>query len=102
MKISSRVIAYGILLVAIVSTSAQTTFTLNPATTFGPRGDGSIQPVAAPGTSDSIGISPLTSLDVIISAGPPVAATSAWNPNETIIDQRPTGSTNGFNMRGLT
>src|SRR5262249_25116149 len=99
MKITSRRIAFGILLVGSLSASAQTTFTLNPAITFGARGDGSIQPVASPGTSDSLGTSPMTGLSVLISAP---GATSAWNPNETTIDQRATGSTNGFNMRGLT
>jgi hypothetical protein len=100
MKLFSRCFAFVILLLALVSNlDAQTTLTLNPLASFGPRGDGSIQPVAAPGTSDSLGTSPLTSLDVKISAP---GATSAWNPNETTIDQRPTGSTNGFNMRGLT
>ena len=73
-----------------------TTFTLNPMTTFGGtpfRGDGSIQP------GDSMGISPLTGYEVFVSAP---TVTSAWFPGETAQDVRPTGSTNGFNMRGLT
>ncbi len=76
--------------------NAATTFTLNPFFTFGGtpfRGDGSIQP------GDTIGISPLTGYPVLISAP---TVTNAWFPNETVQDQRTTGSTNGFNMRGLT
>lgn len=77
--------------------NAATTFTLNPFFTFGGtpfRGDGSIQP------GDSIGFSPLTGYEVLISAGPNY--TNAWFPGEPAQDIRPTGSTNGFNMRGLT
>src|SRR5438046_2943685 len=72
--------------------SAQTTFTLNGLSSFGSRGDGSIQP------GDSIGTSPLTSYTVLISAP---GVTAAWFPGEITQDVRPTGSTNGFNMRGL-
>jgi hypothetical protein len=72
---------------------AQTTWTLNPLTSFGTRGDGSIQP------GDSIGTSPVTGYNVLVSAP---GITNAWFPGETAYDQRPTGSTNGFNMRGLT
>src|SRR6266550_9081383 len=72
---------------------AQTTWTLNPLTAFGTRGDGSIQP------GDSIGTSPLTGNNILISAP---GVTNAWQPGETVQDQRLMGSTNGFNMRGLT
>jgi hypothetical protein len=71
--------------------TAQTTFTLNPYPSFGSRGDGSIQP------GDSIGISPFTGNNIIISA-PGVA--SSIQPGD--VDVRPTGSTNGYNMRGLS
>src|SRR5439155_8299101 len=74
------------------ATRAQTTFTLNQFTPFGSRGDGSIQP------GDSIGTSPLTGFNVLISA-PTVS--NAWFTGETVQDQRTGGSTNGFNMRGL-
>ena len=75
-----------------------TTFTLNGLNTFGTRGDGSIQPVAGPGPSDSIGFSPYTGYQVRISAP---GATNAWFPGESTQDARATGSTNGFNMRGI-
>jgi hypothetical protein len=62
-----------------------TTFTLNPLTTFGSRGDGSIQP------GDSLGLSPVSGNEVKISApgGYGIQPGDASN------------STNGFNMRGL-
>ena len=83
---------------AIVSAAnGATTFTLNGLNTFGTRGDGSIQPVAGAGPSDSIGLSPYTGYEVRISAP---GATNAWFPGETTQDTRTTGSTNGFNMRG--
>jgi len=92
MKTSSRIIAFAILLVAIVSTSAQTTFTLNGYSSFGPNGDGSVNP------GQSIGTSPALAQPVLISAqGTP----TAWFSGEDLQDQRPTGSTNGFNMRGI-
>jgi hypothetical protein len=92
MKTSSRVIALAILLVALISASAQTTFTLNGYTSFGPNGDGSVNP------GQSIGTSPVTTYPVLISAQ---NTPSAWFPGEDLQDQRPTGSTNGFNMRGI-
>ena len=83
--------------------NAASTFTLNGLFTFGPRGDGSVQPVSnvgfPSGVSDSIGISPYTGFEVRITAQ---GTTNAWFPNEIVIDQRTGGSTNGFNMRGLT
>src|SRR5437763_16939571 len=81
-----------LLIATAVSAHAQTTFTLNPLSSFGSRGDGSVQP------GDSIGTSPLTAYSVLISAQNTPAA---WFPNEAIQDPRATGSTNGFNMRGL-
>ncbi|HEX3628368.1 MAG TPA: hypothetical protein VH280_23415, partial [Verrucomicrobiae bacterium] len=75
-------------LAMISAASAQTTVTLDPLTSFGPRGDGSIQP------GDSIGINPVTGNNVAISA-----------PGGYGIQPGDTGaapvSTNGFNMRGL-
>ncbi|MDB6124249.1 MAG: hypothetical protein JWQ71_3242 [Pedosphaera sp.] len=70
--------------------SAQpTVFTLNPLTSFGSRGDGSIQP------GDSIGVNPATGNNVAISA-----------PGGYGIQPGDSGaapvSTNGFNMRGLS
>jgi hypothetical protein len=90
--------------VAIASiANAATTFTLNGLGTFGPRGDGSVQPVSnvgfPAGVSDSIGFSPYTGYEVRITAQ---GTTNAWFPNEGLIDARTGGSTNGFNMRGLT
>jgi hypothetical protein len=64
---------------------AQNTFTLNPLITFGTRSDGSIQP------GDSMGVNPQTGNEVKVSA-----------PGGYGIQLGdPTGSTNGFNMRGL-
>src|SRR2546425_1100419 len=103
MKKSLLTLFVSLLPIVIVPiANAQTTFTLNALGTFGGtpfRGDGSIQP------GDSIGFSPYTGYEVKISApGVP----SAWyvNPtnaalNETNVDVRAAGSTNGFNMRGL-
>src|SRR5215831_9031312 len=98
MKILSRFLALFFLFVAAFCTQAATTFTLNPMFTFGSdaspvRGDGSIQPC------DTMGISPATGLPVIIS-GPTLNC--FWNPGEATYDVRPSGSTNGFNMRGIT
>src|ERR1043166_4658591 len=90
-----------IALIAIATASvanAATTFTLNGLVTFGPRGDGSGQPVACVWASDSRRTRPYTGLPVLISAP---GATNAWYPNETTIEARPTGSPNGFNMRGI-
>src|SRR5437667_1611307 len=83
-------------IVIVPIASAQTTFTLNALGTFGGapfRGDGSIQP------GDSMGFSPLTGLEVKVSAP---GVTNAWFPGEPTYDIRAAGSTNGFNMRGLT
>ncbi|HEU0040552.1 MAG TPA: hypothetical protein VFR76_14900, partial [Verrucomicrobiae bacterium] len=88
-----RFVLYCVWFGVVCALQAQTTWTLNPLTSFGTRGDGSIQP------GDSIGTSPLTGNNILISAP---GATNAWQPGETVQDQRPTGSTNGFNMRGLT
>src|SRR5439155_16111420 len=101
MKTSLRNSIITLITVAIVSIgNAATTFTLNPFSTFGTRGDGSIQPVADPFVSDSIGLSPYTGFEVRISAP---GATNWYAPGEATYDtNRPTGSTNGFNMRGLT
>src|SRR2546423_59779 len=93
-------IALSTVFLALISAQAANTFTLNALTSFGSRGDGSIQP------GDSMGFSPYTGYEVRVSApGVP----SAWyvNPtnsalNETNVDVRAAGSTNGFNMRGLT
>src|SRR3989475_9235322 len=101
MKKSFLTLFVSLLPIVIVPiANAATTFTLNALGTFGGtpfRGDGSIQPVLAPGTSDSMGFSPYTGYEVRISAP---GATNSWYPGETTQDQRPTGSTNGFNMRG--
>lgn len=83
---------------AALNLSAQTTFTLNPLGSFGTGASGtntagSIQP------SESLGISPLTGFTVYVSAqNTPIAL----YPGETVQDARTTGSTNGFNMRGIT
>src|ERR1043166_6858670 len=99
MKTLLRNSLIALIAIAIASVAnAATTFTLNGLVTFGPRGDGSVQPVAGFGPSDTLGTSPYTGLPVLISAP---GATNAWYPNETTIDARPTGSTNGFNMRGI-
>src|SRR6185295_11177396 len=80
-------------LVGLSLASAQTTKTLNPFATFGPNGDGSVNP------GQSIGISPALVQPVYISAqGTP----TAWFTGEATQDVRATGSTNGFNMRGIT
>src|SRR5882672_5152356 len=96
MKIS-RSFCFVLLITSIATiANAATTFTLNPYSSFGGtpfRGDGSIQP------GDSMGFSPLTGYEVLVSAP---TVTNAWFPNETVQDQRTGGSTNGFNMRGLT
>ncbi len=76
-----------------VAEAQPTTFTLNGLPSFGARGDGSIQP------GDSIGISPMTGFEIFIGAP---GVTNAWLPGETSQDTRTTGSTNGYNMRGLT
>src|SRR3954447_26328660 len=84
---------------AIVSNlHAQTTYTLNPLSSFGGtpfRGDGSIQPVNGVGPSDSLGLNPVTGYEVRITAP---GATNAWFLGEPAQDVRATGSTNGFNM----
>jgi hypothetical protein len=92
MKTSVRFAVFSIFIALVFSTTAQTTYTLNPLTSFGSRGDGSIQP------GDSIGSSPYTTYNVLVSAP---GVTNAWFPGETVQDQRTGGSTNGFNMRGL-
>ena len=93
---------------AILSTAkAQTIFTLNGLSTFGSRGDGSVQP------GDSIGISPVTGNDVQISApfvspnsygvqpndpsGQSITNIVGTTTNVTVLPN----ATNGFNMRGL-
>ena len=86
MKTSVRFCVFFIFIAFVFSTTAQTTYTLNPLTSFGVRGDGSIQP------GDAIGISPYTTYNVLISAP---GVTNAWFPNETVQDQRTGGSTNG-------
>jgi hypothetical protein len=76
--------------IAVISTArAQTTFTLDPLTSFGGRGDGSIQP------GDSIGINPQSGNNVTISA----PGGYGIQPGDSIAAPI---STNGFNMRGLT
>ena len=85
-------------MVAAIGSQAASTFTLNPLFNFGSgatpfRADGSIQP------GDSMGFSPATGLEVKISAP---GVTNAWYPGEATYDTRASGSTNGFNMRGLT
>ena len=94
MKILSRVLTSFVIAATTFSiANAATTFTLNPFATFGPNGDGSVNP------GQSIGISPSLAQPVLISAqGTP----SAWFTGEAAQDQRTTGSTNGFNMRGIT
>ena len=104
MKTLLRTSLITLIALAINSTAnAASTFTLNGLFTFGPRGDGSVQPVSnvgfPSGVSDSIGISPYTGFEVRITAQ---GTTNAWFPNEIVTDQRTGGSTNGFNMRGLT
>src|SRR5205809_642928 len=90
--ICCRLVLYCAWFGVVGALQAQTTWTLNPLTAFVTRGDGSIQP------GDSIGTSPLTGNNILITAP---GVTNAWQPGETVQDQRPTGSTNGFNMRGL-
>lgn len=93
MKTSYRLAVPIALFVALAfNTVGQSTFTLNPLPSFGSRGDGSVQP------GDSIGNSPYTTYNVLISAP---GVTNAWFPGEPVQDQRTGGSTNGFNMRGL-
>jgi hypothetical protein len=96
MKIS-RSFCFVLLLNSIATiANGATTFTLNPYSSFGGipfRGDGSIQP------GDSMGFSPLTGYEVLVSAP---TVTNAWFSGEPAQDQRTTGSTNGFNMRGVT
>src|SRR2546426_4926917 len=97
MKMSFRfpfLIAISIVLLLRV----QTTFTLNPLSTFGNGASGtnvpgSIQP------AESLGISPLTGFTVYVTAQ---NTPSAWYVGETNQDTRASGSTNGFNMRGIT
>src|SRR6266542_2965363 len=88
-----RLVLYTVWFGVVCALQAQTTWTLSPLTSFGTRGDGSIQP------GDAMGTSPLTGFNVLVSAP---TVTNAWFPTEIVQDQRPTGSTNGFNMRGLT
>src|ERR1700756_1058446 len=70
-------------------TGAQSTFTLDPAASFGTRGDGSIQP------GDVIGVNPQSGNSIAISAV--LLGTNVYGvqPGDQAI------STNGFNMRGL-
>ena len=100
MKTLRASLVSAVALLAMVSGAiAQNTFTLDPFSSFGGRGDGSIQP------GDSIGISPYTGYQVNITgpSTPPGFDNSLnWFPGETVQDQRPTGSTNGFNLRGIT
>ncbi len=81
----SSVICLGTVWIA----GAQNTFTLDPLSSFGGRGDGSIQP------GDSIGFSPTTGNNVTIS-GP---GGFGIQPGDSVAAPI---STNGFNMRGLT
>lgn len=91
MKMPIPLLIASLVSAAMVSiASAQpTTFTLNPLTSFGSRGDGSIQP------GDSIGLNPWTGNTVAISA----PGGYGIQPGDS--SASPT-STNGFNMRGLT
>src|SRR5207253_6513378 len=88
-KTSLRLFLISLLTATTVSiTNAQNTFTLNPLTTFGGNGDGSIRP------GQSIGLSPLTGNDIRIS-GPLGNGIQPGDSTAAPI------STNGFNMRGL-
>src|SRR5437879_3025402 len=92
MKMSFPSLSVALLMMAtVLSANAATTFTLNPLTTFGGNGDGSIRP------GQSIGLSPLTGNDIRISSlnG---GATGGIQPGDST--NAPV-STNGFNMRGL-
>src|SRR5512133_670363 len=71
--------------------SAQTSYSLTPLTSFGNRGDGSIQP------GDSIGTSPLTGNDAVIGA----PGGFGIQPGDLAYTS-PTGPTNGYNIRGIT
>ncbi|HZM02060.1 MAG TPA: hypothetical protein VFC44_03465 [Candidatus Saccharimonadales bacterium] len=75
----------AILLASLTMAQAQTTFTLDPLTSFGIRGDGSIQP------GDSIGTNPQSGNNVLISA----SGGYGIQPGDLA------GGTNGFNMRGI-
>jgi hypothetical protein len=112
MKTFVRFLICLLFLFTVCISNAQTTFTLNSLFNFGStatpyRGDGSIQP------GDTLGgTSPYTGYPVLISSGGSPNfpfASNVWYVcptnaalNETNVDQRGTGSTNGFNMRGLT
>ena len=103
MKMLSRPLITLLFLITVCVSHAATTFKLTGLFNFGgspnnSRFDGSIQP------GDSIGISPATGLPVYITALPVAqpSLTNTWNPGETNIDARPSGSTNGFNNRGIT
>src|SRR5258707_10150521 len=89
MKVSLRLSLVTCILTCLAGPApAQTTFTLNPLSSFGSRGDGSVQP------GDSIGTSPQSGFDIKISA-----QGVGIQPGDT--DVRGTGSTNGYNMRGI-
>src|SRR6476469_1912786 len=106
MKMFVRLLSCLLLFTSLCVSNAATTFKLNPLFNFGStadpvRFDGSIQP------GDNIGTSPATGLPVYITGVPAqapvgITLTNTWNPGETTYDQRAAGSTNGFNMRGLT
>jgi hypothetical protein len=90
MKVSLRLLLVICILTALAGTApGQTTLTLNPLTSFGSRGDGSIQP------GDSIGTSPVTANFISISA----PGGYGVQPGDSFVSPI---STNGFNMRGLT
>jgi hypothetical protein len=78
---------------SMIAADAQTTFTLNPLSSFGSRGDGSIQP------GDSIGTSPRTGNNVQISAQTVQGVSYGVQPGDSTAAPI---STNGFNMRGLS
>ena len=93
MKMLFRIPLISLINLAIVLVAgAQTTFTLNGLSTFGSRGDGSVQP------GDSIGISPLTGNNIQISAQGVAGVSGAFGVQPGDLP----GATNGFNMRGIT
>ncbi|PWU15659.1 MAG: hypothetical protein C5B50_15130 [Verrucomicrobia bacterium] len=97
MKSSPRTsLALLVGLLCASSVRSQNTYTLDPLAGFG-RSDGSIQP------GDSIGTSPRESVGIIVTAPGgvvPNTSTSIIQPGD--LDPRTTGSTNGYNMRGIT
>ncbi|HZV35859.1 MAG TPA: hypothetical protein VFB72_14885, partial [Verrucomicrobiae bacterium] len=79
----------GLSLAIVAIANAQTTFTLDPLSSFGSRGDGSIQP------GDTIGTNPQSGNTINISAPTANGLTYGVQPGDLA------GATNGYNMRGI-